>query len=93
MTAHAGFVETQPGTVKPRRAQDAKSVSESMDAARRPLLTATLVGFPTKLVFSRAVELCPNCNSHKRTWKAKSGETREAWIVDYADQLGRRPKT
>jgi integrase len=26
----------------------------------------------------------------KRTWKSKNGETREAWIVDYSDQLGSR---
>jgi integrase len=26
----------------------------------------------------------------KRTWKSKDGETREAWIVDYSDQLGSR---
>jgi integrase len=26
----------------------------------------------------------------KRTWKSRNGEVREAWIVDYADQLGSR---
>jgi integrase len=26
----------------------------------------------------------------KRTWKTPSGETREAWVVDYSDQLGHR---
>jgi integrase len=26
----------------------------------------------------------------KRIWKGKDGESREAWVVDYADQLGSR---
>ena len=26
----------------------------------------------------------------KRIWKTKSGETREAWVVDYYDQAGER---
>jgi hypothetical protein len=26
----------------------------------------------------------------KRKWKTRSGEAREAWIVDYADQAGDR---
>ena len=26
----------------------------------------------------------------KRTWKTSKGETREGWVVDYADQLGKR---
>src|SRR5262245_57433106 len=26
----------------------------------------------------------------KRTWKSRNGETKEAWIVDYADQNGER---
>ena len=26
----------------------------------------------------------------KRSWKADRGETREAWVVDYSDQLGLR---
>jgi integrase len=26
----------------------------------------------------------------KRTWKTPKGETREAWIIDYTDQLGKR---
>jgi integrase len=26
----------------------------------------------------------------KRTWTTKNGETKEAWIVDYADQQGER---
>jgi len=26
----------------------------------------------------------------KRTWKAPNGEMREAWVVDYADQSGKR---
>jgi hypothetical protein len=26
----------------------------------------------------------------KRSWRSKDGETREAWVVDYADQLGAR---
>lgn len=26
----------------------------------------------------------------KRTWKTAKGETKEAWVVDYADQTGKR---
>jgi len=26
----------------------------------------------------------------KRTWKTSKGETKEAWVVDYADQDGKR---
>src|ERR1700752_1076289 len=26
----------------------------------------------------------------KRTWKTSKGETKEAWVVDYADQTGKR---